>query len=160
MLIELFKIGFAVRKRRRTVGMLIIKVRSEPVEYGHKVVTNAFHADFAAIYDILLISLDILVSRRKTEFYILVNGNTLDNLHFKPGVIREFFEFFKLLDTPDVTDRLIVNGGNNPRHSLNLFDVIKRYAIVFAIPPKRHLHIVFPYCKGVRPEFVYSITIL
>ena len=37
-------------------------------------------------------------------------------------------------------DGNVVNGGNNVRHSLNLFYVIKRYAVFFAIPAKRQFN--------------------
>ena len=158
--IELFEIGFAVRKRSRAVFVSEIKVRSEPVEHGHEIITHAFYADFAAVYYILLIRFDIFIARRKPEFYILVDGNAFDNFHRKICGVCKLLQFFKLFHAPHVAYRLVVNGSHDARHSLNLSDVIKRYAIVFAIPPKRQFHNIISFSPIVLSDLAYSILLL
>ena len=129
-----------VSKRRRAVFMLEIQIRAQPVEHGHKIITNAPDADFSAVDDILLVRFDILVSRRFAEFYVFVHGDGLDNFHIKPRIVCKIFEPFKFFFFPDFSDGRVVNGGHNPAHSLYLFYVIQRYAIVFSIPAEGHFH--------------------
>ena len=85
--IERKQFFMVVGKRRCAVFMLEIQIRAQPVEHGHKVVANAFYAHLAAVDDILLVRLDIFISRRLSELDVLVHGHGLDNFHFKSGVV-------------------------------------------------------------------------
>ena len=69
--------------------MLIIKVRSEPVEDGHEVVANALDAIFAQTTNIFGIVGYQSITRGLAEFDIFVYGNGFDNFHFKPCFVAK-----------------------------------------------------------------------
>ena len=71
--------------------MLIVQIRAEPVEHGHKVVAHAFHADFAAIDNVLRVVCDEFIPRGLAELDVFVYGNTLDDFHFKPRAVCQRF---------------------------------------------------------------------
>ena len=64
--------------------MLIVQIRSESVEHGHKIVTNVLYADLSAVDYVLRIVGNELITRGLAEFYVLVHGNGFDYFLFKP----------------------------------------------------------------------------
>ena len=60
-------------------------------DYIYEVVANALHANLAAVQNVLLVGLDVLVARVLAELDILVHGDGLDHFHGKTGGVGEFF---------------------------------------------------------------------
>ena len=77
-----------------------------------------------------------------------MNGYGLDNFHFKTRGICEIFEFFECGNFPHFADGYVVNGGNHARHTLNLFDIVKRNTVLFAVPPESEFHLSLFLLRG------------
>ena len=72
-----------------------------------------------------------------------MNGDTLYNLGFEPRRSDKTFKFLQFFNAPHSPYGFVVYGGNNTRHTLYLFYIIKGYAVVFAVPAESHLHKIF-----------------
>ena len=132
--------GMVVCKRFRPVGMTEMQVRAHPVEDGHEIVAYALHAHRGAVADVLLVRLDILCAGGLAELDVLVHGDGLDDFHFQSCGARHIPVFLQGVEAPHLSHRGVINGGDHPAHSLDLFDVRKRDAVLFAVPAESHFH--------------------
>ena len=72
--------------------MLVVQIRSEPVEHGHKIIANALYAALSAVDYILRVVSDEFIPRELAEFYVLVDGNGFDDFHFEPRFRAKTFQ--------------------------------------------------------------------
>ena len=104
---------------------LLIKLSTGPVENGHKVIGNALHSVFRTSADVLAVNVKKLFNIISAEFYVLVNGNGLNNIENKSVFFALLFHFFQGFLGPHFAGFNVINRGNDGTHTRNLRNILK-----------------------------------
>ena len=140
VLIELLEVRLLIGEADGAVFLHIVKVGAEPIEDGHEVVADTFHAEFAEISDGFRIVFDEPIARGLAELDVLMHGDGLDDFHLEPGLFAELFEAGDLVARPDFAHGDVVNSRDDARQIGDLLDVGKRDAVALPVPAEGHFH--------------------
>ena len=114
-----------IEKSGRTVTYGMEQIRTGPVKYRHKVVTDNLYTKFRKIAYCLNIVFNVLITSGKTNFDIVVNINRFNNVNIKTVLVTLRFYLCDFFFTPDFAGHFVVKCPNNSRHTWDLLDVLQ-----------------------------------
>ena len=116
-----------------SVGQLVGKVGTRPVQHGHEVVGNDVHTAFAEVAQAFLVVVYISLEVSCLCLDMLVYGYAFDNRPAKPYGLYHLLAFVDFFHCPHLTVGDVVQGVHDSGGS-GLFDVPKADRIVRTVP--------------------------